>query len=46
MRTFTELMDECKATIEERRQCAEYMAFIRMRNTLNYLLPIPVKVKS
>ena len=39
-------MDDVKATIEERRQCAEYLAFIRMRNTLNYLLPIKVKVKS
>lgn len=37
-------MDEMKATIEERTQCAEYLAFIRMRNTLRVLLPIPVKV--
>lgn len=37
-------MDEVKATIEERRQCAEYLAFVRMKNTLNTLLPIKVKV--
>jgi hypothetical protein len=44
MKSFYELMDEVKATIEERRQCAEHLAFIRMRNTLNSLLPIKVKV--
>lgn len=37
-------MDELKATIEERTQCAEYLAFIRMRNTIRTLLPIPTKI--
>lgn len=44
MKSFDDLMNECKATIDERRQCAEYLAFIRMRNTLKALLPIKIKV--
>lgn len=40
MKNFDDLMNELHATIDERRQCAEYLAFLRMKKTLNTLLPI------
>jgi hypothetical protein len=44
--TFDQLMDDAKATIDERRECAYFLASYRMRRTLEWLLPIRTKLVS
>ena len=44
--TFDELMAYCKAIIDERRECAYFLAHYRARKTIETLLPIKVEFST